>query len=679
MLTVNPSTHFILSPSLNETSKSGCISRALGLVARVFDRAFAGTGRAIVVLCLCVAASSAYAQPDVRQVWQLLDYLAVDYAGAVRDGEVISASEFEEMSEFSKTVTSHISQLPEQPERATLISKAQELSNSIAAKAPPTQVAVQARSLAEQLVRAYPIALAPAKAPDLAKARTAYQSLCSSCHGLTGAADSALAKTLDPPPIAFTVRDRARQRSPLGYFSVITQGVSGTAMASFAQLADEERWGLAFYASTLSFTPQDAKAGADVWTQTPATRKSLPNLESLARTSEEQLASSVGEARARALLAFLRANPSALSTDSSGYLQQARQNLRESVDAYTAGDASDAERSALAAYLDGIEPIEPALAAKNADLLRRVEDQMGRYRSLIREGASKEAAATQARSVEGVLQLIEHTIDEQSTSPSAAFLGSFTILLREGLEALLIVVAIIAFLRKANRPELLRYVHGGWVGALLAGVLTWAIATYFINISGANREVTEGLSSIFAAVVLLSVGLWMHGKSLAGRWQEYLTTKLSHALSQRSAWFLAGLAFIAVYREVFETILFYAALWTEGEHTAIVIGLLAASVALAAISYVLLKATRRLPIGRFFSVSAVFVGVLAVVLTGKGIAALQEAGWLDLHPFGHLRVDLLGIYPNAQGLLAQLAVILVSIAGFAFNHRSARRAHAATK
>ncbi|WP_336845103.1 FTR1 family protein, partial [Stenotrophomonas maltophilia] len=102
--------------------------------------------------------------------------------------------------------------------------------------------------------------------------------------------------------------------------------------------------------------------------------------------------------------------------------------------------------------------------------------------------------------------------------------------------------------------DVLPYVHAGWICALLAGAATWAVATYFVDISGANREVTEGVSALFAAAVLLSVGIWMHQKSLAGRWQEYLHAKLTTALTRRSAVFLFMLAFVAVYREVFETI-----------------------------------------------------------------------------------------------------------------------------
>lgn len=263
-------------------------------------------------------------------------------------------------------------------------------------------------------------------------------------------------------------------------------------------------------------------------------------------------------------------------------------------------------------------------------------------------------------------------LQDSHTDTTTAFLGSFTILLREGLEALLIVIGMIAFLRKAERPEVLRYVHAGWIGALLAGGVTWAVATYLVGVSGANREVTEGLSSLFAAIVLLSVGIWMHQKSLAGRWQQYLHAKMSAALTRRSAIFLFSLAFIAVYREVFETILFFIAMWSERNGGAIVAGLVAGSAALAAVAYWLLRVSKRLPIGQFFSISSILIAVLAVVLVGKGMAALQEAGWVAQGLIAAPRIDWLGVYPSWQSLTAQLIVAVIASVGFLINTRCSR-------
>ncbi|HEY0845361.1 MAG TPA: FTR1 family protein, partial [Noviherbaspirillum sp.] len=213
----------------------------------------------------------------------------------------------------------------------------------------------------------------------------------------------------------------------------------------------------------------------------------------------------------------------------------------------------------------------------------------------------------------------------------------------------------------------------GWVTALAAGGLTWFAATYLIEVSGASRELTEGFSAIFAAVVLLAVGIWMHQKSLAGRWQAYIREKLSAALGKRSAIMLFILAFVTVYREVFETVLFYAALWTDGAGAYLLGGLGLGIAILGVVAFIMLRTSSRLPIGQFFAISSALVAVLAVVLVGKGVAALQEAGMLDVTPIAAPSVDLLGVYPSLQTIAAQLAVLVVVIASMSFNAYANRR------
>ena len=178
--------------------------------------------------------------------------------------------------------------------------------------------------------------------------------------------------------------------------------------------------------------------------------------------------------------------------------------------------------------------------------------------------------------------------------------------------------------------------------------------------------------ALLAAAVLVSVGIWMHGKSQADAWQRYVREQLSHALSRGSLWFLFGLSFLIVYREAFETVLFYAALWSQGNHPAVLAGAGTAVVALAAIAWVMLRYSRRLPFGTFFAISAMLMAVLAVVLAGKGVAALQEAGWLPVSLVSLPRVDLIGLHPTVQGVGVQLAVLAVLLAGFAWNARNAK-------
>lgn len=321
--------------------------------------------------------------------------------------------------------------------------------------------------------------------------------------------------------------------------------------------------------------------------------------------------------------------------------------------------------------------MEPLLAARDTPLLRGIEAAMGKLRSDIAAGARIDAIRQDAAQASLLFDRADRVLEQGRGDVTAAFLGSFAILLREGLEALLVVIGMIAFLRKSGRREALPWVHAGWTLALGAGGITWALATWLVDISGASRELTEGLSSLFAALVLLGVGIWMHQKSLAGRWQHYLRERVSAALGRRSMVFLFVLAFVAVYREVFETILFYAAMWAPDTARAILAGMATGVALLALVAWALLRLGMRLPIGKFFAWSSALIAVLAVVLAGKGVAALQEAGWIGLGAVAAPRVDWLGVFPTWQTLLAQLLVLLVAAVGFWINQRGERPARVA--
>ena len=604
----------------------------------------------------------------VRQLWQLLDYVAVDYAGAVANGAVVKPSEFAEMQEFSSTAKKRLEQLPAVNGKEALLTQADALEKAVASKGAPAQVASLAHGLADGVLRLYPIPMAPTKAPDLARGAAVFAQQCVACHGARGAGDGPMAAKLTPPPIAFTDRERASVRSVLALYQAVSQGVSGTSMPAFKELSDADRWAVAFYAGTLSHDDAMRQHGEAKWKSDPMLRQRFDSLAALTRSSEASLAETAGSDPARDVTAYLRSSPASVLGQQPTGLALTRARLRESLSAYQGGDKSAATRLALSAYLDGFEPLEPALSARNKALLTRVESAMLTYRAAIADGRSQQVAEGEKR-IEALLGDVESELDPAKADGTTAFLGAMTILLREGVEALLIVVGMIAFLRKAERPEVLRHVHAGWIGALAAGGLTWVAATYLVSISGANREVTEGVSSIFAAVVLLGVGLWMHQKSAAGRWQAYLKTKMSGALSRRSAYAMAGLAFVAVYREVFETVLFFSALWTEGNGGALLLGLAAGAAILAGIAWILLRTSAKMPIGKFFSASSILVAVLAVVLIGKGAKALQEAGLLDAHPIAFPRIEFLGTYPTTETLLAQLVVGSIALLGFWLNVR----------
>jgi high-affinity iron transporter len=614
---------------------------------------------------------------DVETAWRLLDYVAVDYAGAVRDGKVVSASEYAEMREFSTSVAEKIGSLPTKPDKARLIGESARFQALVERKASPQDVAVAARSLGSHLLAAYPVPLGPKRPPDLSRGAQLFRQTCAACHGATGTADTAMARQLDPPPIAFADRQRARQRSPFALYQVINQGLEGTAMQSFAQLPDEDKWALAFEASRFAYPDAMAREGKRIWDGDPAIRGEVPDLNALSALSESRLEQQIGREKAGAVIAYLRANPEVVG-GKVATLSVARERLNASLAAYRAGNREEAKRLALSAYLDGFEPIEPMLGARNPSLLAEVEREMGQLRAAM--AASRDAAevAGQVAAVQSLFDDAEQSLSPDRASDASAFLGALTILLREGLEALLIVVAMLAFLNKADRTELTRPVHFGWIGALAAGVLTWWVATRMISVSGAGRELTEGFGSLLAAAVLLFVGIWMHGKAQAGQWQRYIRDKLGKALARDSRWFLFSLAFIAVYREVFETILFFTAMAAEGSVGGLIAGGLAGLAILGVIAVAMLRFSQRLPIGKFFSFSSALVAVLAVVLAGKGIAALQEAGLIAIHPLAALpRISMLGLFPTLQGVIAQVATLLALLAGFAWNRLAARRLAAA--
>jgi high-affinity iron transporter len=627
-------------------------------------------GLALILAAAFALPSAAHAddsvQANVQTSWRLLDYLAVDYPGAVADGRIVSNAEYAEMREFSANVSRRLATLPAHPQRAALITEATALEQAIGRRADPAEIDRRARTLAAALLRAYPVPLAPTAAPDLAGGRALFAQHCASCHGADGAARTPAAAQLDPAPVDFTDRARARERSLFALYQVIGQGLEGTAMQSFAQLSPDERWALAFRAGSFAYPPSLAEEGARIWQSDPSVRARVPNLQALVGLTPATLAGQIGEARANSLIAYLRANPDALTrADSAGSLATANELIGRSLTAYRAGRRDEAGELALAAYLDGFEPVEALLSARSGHIVADVEREMGGLRAAIGSGAPAEDVSARVERLRALFAEAETALAPSASSGASTFLGAFAILLREGLEALLIVIAMITFLIRADRRDLLRWVHGGWIVALLGGVATWWAATNLVTISGAGRELTEGFGSLLAAAILLFVGVWMHGKSQAGAWQRYVKEKLDRALSGSSAWLLFTLSFIAVYREVFETIIFYAALGSQGQGTAMLGGIAAAVLLLGLIAWAMLRFSRKLPIAKFFQYSAALIAVLAVVLAGKGVAALQEAGMIGVTPLGSLpRSPMLGLFPTAETLAAQIVMALLLALGF---------------
>ncbi len=611
-------------------------------------------------------APPAFAGGEPSVLLQLVDYVGVDYPEAVSAGKVINDAEYAEMQEFGAGIVKGVATLDDGPAKSALITDAKTLAGLIANKAAPGEVADLTRRMREGLMRNYPVAATPRRAPDLARAAVLYQQSCASCHGAAGRGDGPAAAGMEPPPIDFHDLARARQRSLYGLYNTITLGVTGTGMASFSHLPDEDRWALAFHVGALFADEATLAAGAAAW----ADEDDRPSLREAVTSAPSELAAT--RSHGVALAAWTRQHPEALFAGGPDPMTIALTKLEESAAAYAAGDRAAAQSLAVASYLDGFELAEAGLTTVAPGLVRTVEDSMIAFRGALEAGAPNAEVEQHAEELRALLLRAQGALEEQSLSAGVAFTSSLVILLREGLEAILLLGAIFAFLIKSGRREALVYVHYGWVGALVAGAATWAAATWLVDISGAARELTEGAAALLAAVILFYVGFWMHQALNAKRWTQLMQDKMRRALNGRTLFGLTLISFVAVYREVFETVLFYQALWPQvraGAQGALLGGALVAAAGLAVVVWCIFALGVKLPLRQFFAISGVVMFVLAAILAGKGIVALQEAGRIAISPIDFPRVELLGVYPTLQSVIAQLAVTLAALTVVWWNRR----------
>ena len=436
---------------------------------------------------------------------------------------------------------------------------------------------------------------------------------CASCHGVVGASDGSLSRSLTklPPEIGSIAFQVERSDDQLG--AAIRDGVSGTAMPASKDLNDAQVASMVAYVRTLPMKDRNNSALA------------------------------------------------ALS-DSTSYKAAARNvmsQLEQSLNAARSGRQADAFDKAFDAYV-AFEPIETPARAKNPGLVVSMERQFAEFKAAI--------SGNDIRSAERVRDAIETSFPEilALTEPSGsgleAFWQSFLIILREGFEAILVVGAVVAFLIKTGHRERLRSIWLGVGGALVASLLTAVIMRTILSAVPASGELVEGVSLLLAVCVLFSVSYWLISKVEAAKWQQFIKEKVNAALEQGGGRALAFVAFLAVYREGAETALFYQALFNEGPHVALplTLGIGAGFVALAIIFTLFYRYGVKIPIRRFFAVTSVLLYYMAFVFMGNGIRELQEGNFIPLSAIpGFPHAEWLGLYPSWQGVIAQLVLLLL--------------------
>lgn len=632
-----------------------------------------GVSLCVALLTFLIIASTVSAQDQAKRLVSVLDYLGSDYKNAVNDGKVINPDEYGEMQEFSKRTQELLNQLKQADgaDKAGVEPIIKSLTAQIENKAEPTVIAELARSAKQRVISAYNIVPYPKQLPSLASGHTLYVENCAQCHGATGKGDGPGASSMNPktpPPANFTDPERMAGLSPFKAFNTASFGVEGTAMASFAAFTEEQRWQVAFYVMSLRFSSEQARRGAALIDE-----KKLPSdllsVTNLATHSDEQLSEQIKryfdqEGSVNDVLAYLRHG--LIEQKPADPLVLTRNLVRESASLYAGGEKDKAYQKAVDAYIDGYELAEPALFAKDASFGRALEALFTEYRNAIKQGAAPEEIDKRRAEIEARLDRADEILARTDEySGIYFFLNSALIIVREGLEATLVLAAILAMLKVMGATDAVRYIHLGWILALFAGGLTWLATQTVLTFSGQNRESMEGFISVFAAVALFYVGYWLHTKSEAKRWQAFIRGKVENVLSGKKLLGLIGISFFAVYREAFEVVLFYQALWLQNEngHHLILSGFIAGLALLVVLTFGILKLGLNVPLKYFFGATGTLLYIVAFIFAGNGIKELQAAGWVSTTPLKFPpQAPLLGIYPTLETVAAQTLMLCAFIA-----------------
>ena len=327
-----------------------------------------------------------------------------------------------------------------------------------------------------------------------------------------------------------------------------------------------------------------------------------------------------------------------------------------------------ADKTVFDAYLT-FEQVETDLRARDPGLTSRLEDEFAKLRAKIGGGAQPAELATLHRALLADLERAERVVSDRASAPNLV-VTSFLLLLREGFEAILIVGALMAFLGKAGASERRHeVVWGAWLAVLASGI-TAVVVELLFHVSAGQRETLEGVTMLLAVFVLFYVSYWLLSKVEADKWSAFLKGRIAGAVSSGSGLALGSVAFLAVYREGFETILFYKALLSSagtGEASAVLVGIALGAVALVLLYLAINRWGMRIPLRPFFAVTGVLLYYMAFVFAGDGIKDLQEAGIIGLTVLeGWPRLPALGIYPTAQSLAAQGVLVVLALVAFAW-------------
>ncbi len=607
---------------------------------------------------------------SARRIAASADLAAQEYRLGVRDGRVVAQAEVDEAKLFLGEAKRTAALLPSvaSVDAIAAIDRALGFVNGIGS---PDSVDAAVGRLATHLTTTLGVTLVeiPDHPPSLARGAELYRRECANCHGKAGAGDGGAGKALTPPPSNLTDHVALADATPLAFYQRITIGVAGTAMPAYeSRLDPADRWALALYATTLRQTPPAGTVPV-----------ALQSFTATAERNDAEILAALGPGADRPGLAAVRAFQVASDgARSAAVFAAVRQKIDNATTLATTGDHEAAVAAAFDAYL-AFEGVERTVRAKEPGLATELEASFATLRTRAAGGATAAELEAVQGELLGGLERAERVVGDPLSSPNL-FLQSLVIMIREGLEAILIIGALMAFLVKIGAGHRRRDIHIGVGAAVALSVLTAVLLETVFQLSPSHREALEGGTVLVAVAVLFYVSYWLLSKMEVQKWTAFVKERVSVAVTGGSAFALASAAFLAVYREGFETVLFYKALLVSGGDAggsiAPVMAGIAVGGAILAVVYVAInKYGVKLPLKPFFAVTSAFLYYTAFVFAGKGIAELQEGGLVSTTVLrGWPRLPALGIYPTVESMSAQGLLLLLATFALVWLRLKARQA-----
>ena len=350
-----------------------------------------------------------------------------------------------------------------------------------------------------------------------------------------------------------------------------------------------------------------------------------------------------------------------------------RIKLVELLQKYKEGENDEAFMAARSAYLDSYERIEVPLRPINPDYTLDMEIKFAELRNLIQQHQPYPRVEAKVVEIRSGLDESERLVTGTGTlAPSLAFSTSFSIIFREGLESALIIGAILTYLEASRNSHYKKHVYLGIVIAIIATVITWFFAQFVIDITGASKELIEAIAGISAVVVLFWVSFWILNKVETKKWIEFVKAKVWQATTTGSVMVFAMLSFFTIYREGFETVLFYQAMFSFAKNMEIFVflGLVLGLAVIISVVFIIRKLGKKLPLRVLFGLTMAIGAYMSIAFIGNAIREFQEIGYISTtHLFGiipRLEINLAtmtGIHPTLETTIAQILLLSVYLVG----------------